>query len=90
VALLRETLTFPNSAVGLKIQNMNTGQLHSVAATQLTTELEPGGSRTLTRNQEDGNSNNVPAGDYAATVQGISSSSPSKNVSAQVNFEITE
>jgi hypothetical protein len=86
-----QTLTFPNSAAGLKIQNMNTGQVYSVAATQVTTELEPGASRTLTWNQEDGNGNNVPAGDYTATVQGISSSSsPSQNVSAQVSFEIIE
>ena len=78
--------------MGLKIQNMNTGQVYSVAATQVTTELEPGASRTLTWNQEDGNVNNVPAGDYTATVQGIlsSSSSSAQSVSAQVSFEITE
>ena len=92
-----QTLTFPNSAVGLKIQNMNTGQMYNVAATQVTTELEPGASRMLTWNQEDGNGNNAPAGDYTATVQGISSSSSSssaqsssQSVSAQVSFEITE
>ena len=85
-----QTLTFPNSAVGLKIQNMNTGQVYSVTATQVTTELESGASRMLTWNQEDGNGNNVPAGDYSATVQGILSSSSSQSVSAQVSFEITE
>lgn len=91
-----QTLTFPNSAVGLKIQNMNTGQMYNVAATQVTTELEPGASRMLTWNQEDGNGNNAPAGDYTATVQGILSSSSSsaqsssQSVSAQVSFEITE
>src|ERR671919_1071104 len=37
-----ETLTFPNSAMDLKIQNMNTGQMYSVVAAQVTTELEPG------------------------------------------------
>lgn len=84
-----QTLTFPNSAVGLKIQNMNTGQVYSVTATQVTTELEPGASRMLTWNQEDGNGNDVPAGDYTATVQSIFSSS-AQSVSAQVNFEITE
>ncbi|MDQ3852594.1 MAG: hypothetical protein M3299_07150 [Thermoproteota archaeon] len=84
-----QTLTFPNSAVGLKIQNMNTGQVYSVAATQVKSELEPGESRMLTWNQERGNGNNVPAGDYTATVQGILSSS-AQSVSAQVNFEITE
>ena len=86
-----ETLTFPNSAVGLKIQNTNTGQMYSVVAAQVTTELEPGASRMLTWNQEDGNGNNVPAGDYTATAQGIlSSSSSAQSVSAQVSFEITE
>jgi uncharacterized cupredoxin-like copper-binding protein len=84
-----ETLTFPNSAMDLKIQNMNTGQMYSVVAAQVTTELEPGASRMLTWNQEDGNGNNVPAGDYTATVQGILSSS-AQSVSAQVSFEITE
>ncbi len=64
--------------------------MYSVAAAQVTTELEPGASRTLTWNQEDGNGNNVPAGDYIATVQGISSSPSTQSVSAQVNFEITE
>ena len=85
-----ETLTFPNSAMDLKIQNMNTGQMYSVVAAQVTTELEPGASRMLTWNQEDGNGNNVPAGDYTATVQGILSSSSAQSVSAQVSFEITE
>src|SRR5829696_4893619 len=86
-----ETLTFPNSALGLKIQNTNTGQMYSIVAAQVTTELEPGASRMLTWNQEDGNGNNVPAGDYTATAQGIlSSSSSAQSVSAQVSFEITE
>src|SRR5918999_977390 len=52
-------------------------------------ELVPGASKTLTWNQQDDNGNNVPTGDYTATVQTISSSS-SQSVSAQVNFEITE
>ena len=87
-----ETLTFPNSAMDLKIQNMNTGQMYSVVAAQVTTELEPEASRMLTWNQEDGNGNgnNVPAGDYTATVQGILSFSSAQSVSAQVSFEITE
>ena len=83
-----ETLTFPDSAGGLKIQNMNTGQMYNVVAAQVTTELEPGASRTITWNQENGN--NVPTGDYTATVQTISSSASAQSVSAQVSFEITE
>jgi flagellar hook assembly protein FlgD len=86
------TLTFPNSAEGLKIQNMNTGQIYNVAAAQVMTELGQGASRMITWNQEDGNGNNVPTGDYTATVQAtsLSSSSAQSTSSSQVSFEITE
>jgi flagellar hook assembly protein FlgD len=71
---------------------MNTGQMYNVVAAQVTTELEPGASRTITWNQEDGNGNNVPTGDYTATVQAtsLSSSSAQSTSSSQVSFEITE
>lgn len=84
-----ETLTFSDSALGLKFQNTNTGQIYGVATAKVMTELIPGASKTITWNQQDGSGNNVPAGDYTATVQTISSSSSSQSVSAQVNFEIT-
>src|SRR5215218_126132 len=86
------TLNFPNSAEGLKIQNMNTGQIYNVVAAQVITELGPGASRMITWNQEDGNGNNVPTGDYTATVQAtsLSSSSAQSTSSSQVSFEITE
>jgi flagellar hook assembly protein FlgD len=88
-----EMLTFPDSALGLEIQNINTGQTYNVAAAQVITELEPGASRTITWNQEDGNGNNVPTGNYTATVQQQtmpSSSSSAQKVLAQVSFEIRE
>ena len=84
------TLTFPNSAAGLKIQNMNMGQIYNVAAAQVMTELGPGASRMITWNQEDGNGNNVPTGDYTATIQTTLSSSSAQSTSSQVSFEITE
>ena len=85
-----ETLTFSDSALGLKFQNTNTGQMYGVATAKVITELIRGASKTLTWNQQDGSGNNVPAGDYTATVQTISSSSSSsQSISAQVNFEIT-
>jgi hypothetical protein len=79
------TLDFPDSALGLKIQNTNTGQIYSVTAAQVITELQPGTSKTITWNQESGNGSNVPAGGYTATV--TSSSSPQRP-SAQASFEI--
>ncbi|HJU33894.1 MAG TPA: hypothetical protein VJ695_02105 [Nitrososphaera sp.] len=85
-----ETLTFPDSALGLRFQNLNTGQTYGVATAKVITELELGASKILTWNQQDDNGNNVPAGDYSATVQTVSPpSSSSQSVSAQVNFEIT-
>ena len=84
-----ETLTFSDSALGLKFQNTDTGQIYGVVTAKVITELIRGASKTITWNQQDGSGNNVPAGDYTATVQTISSSSSSQSVSAQVNFEIT-
>jgi flagellar hook assembly protein FlgD len=87
----KEVLTFSDSALGLQIQNTNTGQTYHVVAAQMLTELEPEASKTITWNQEDGNGNNVPAGGYTAAVQQQimnSSSSSSQNVSAQVSFQI--
>jgi flagellar hook assembly protein FlgD len=88
-----EMLTFSNSALGLEIQNINTGHTYNVAAAQVITELEPGTSRTITWNQEDGNGNNVPTGSYTATVQQQQQAMPppsssAQSVSAQVSFEI--
>jgi flagellar hook assembly protein FlgD len=89
----KEVLTFSDSALGLQIQNTNTGQTYHVIAAQVLTDLQPEASKTITWNQEDGNGNNVPAGGYTATVQqqvmpSSSSSSSSQNVSAQVSFQI--
>ena len=89
----KEVLTFSDSALGLQIQNTNTGQTYHIVAAQVLTELEPEASKTITWNQEDGNGNNVPAGDYTAAVQqqimnSSSSSLSSQNVSAQVSFQI--
>jgi hypothetical protein len=87
----KQTLTFSDSALGLQIQNTNTGQTYRVTAAQMLTELEPTTIKTITWNQEDANGNNVPPGSYTATVQTQTtspSSSSSQSVSAQVGFEI--
>lgn len=85
-----QTLTFSDSALGLRIQNTNTGQTYRVAAAQVLTELEPAATKTITWNQEDANGNNVTTGRYTAMVQQqiMSPSSSSQSVSAQVGFEI--
>jgi len=85
-----QILAFSNSALGIQIQNTNTGQTYRIAAAQVLTELEPAATKTITWNQEDANGNNVPTGRYTATVQQqiMSPSSSAQSVSAQVGFEI--
>jgi hypothetical protein len=73
------TLTFPDSALGLEIENVDTGQKYSVISAQVITELPAGQSKEITWDDD------APAGDYAATVY----TTPEDNVSAQVRFAIT-
>jgi hypothetical protein len=68
-----ETLAFPDSALGLEIQNTNTGVEYGAPAAQVITELEPDDS--------------AGPGDYSATVH--TTPSNSGIITAQVNFEIT-
>jgi uncharacterized membrane protein len=74
-----QTLTFPDSALGLEIQNIASGQKYSIAAAQVITELLPDESKRLTWDED------APAGDYTATVQ----TTGEQNTSAQVSFKIT-
>jgi len=75
-----ETLRFPDSSLGLQIENMNTGDKYSIISAQVITELGEGQSKMMTWNQETG----VKPGDYAAMVHTTSE----KNISAQVGFQI--
>jgi hypothetical protein len=72
-----ETLSFPDSALGLEIQNADTGAKYQVATAQVITELGEGQSKVITWKQE----GNKP-GNYVAIIHTTS------NVSGQVNFEI--
>jgi hypothetical protein len=73
------TLTFPDSSLGLEIENVNNAQEYRVPSAQVVTELESGESKTITWDQD------APAGDYTATVKTTSDQS----ISAQVSFKIT-
>lgn len=75
-----ETLRFPDSSLGLQIENVNTGDRYSVIAAQVITELGEGQSKTITWNQEAG----IKPGDYTATVH----TTPEHSTSAQVGFQI--
>ena len=77
-----ETLVLPYSALGLEIQNTNTGVEYGAPAAQVITELEPEQSKEITW-QDD----SAGPGDYSATVHTMSSNSGI--ITAQVNLEIT-
>lgn len=74
-----QTLTFPDSALGLEIQHVDSGQRYSVAAAQVITDLPPDESKEITWDED------APAGDYTATVH----TTAEQNVSAQISFKIT-
>jgi uncharacterized membrane protein len=73
------TLTFPDSALGLEIEHVDSSQKYSVISAQVITELSPGQSKEITWDDD------APAGDYTATVH----TTPEDNVSAQTSFKIT-
>ena len=74
-----ESLTFPDAALGLQVQNTDTDREYSVMAAQVVTELDLGESTTITWPDE-----SAPPGDYVASVRS------SDGATAQVSFEITE
>lgn len=74
-----EKLSFPDSALGLEIQNVDTGEKYSMAAAQVITELDEGQSKVITWSQE-----GSKLGSYTATVHTTSD----EGISAQVSFEI--
>ena len=74
-----EKKTFPDAALGLQVQNTDTGTSYSVLAAQVITDLDPGESKTITW-QDD----SAPAGNYVASVH------TSNGDSAQVTFELRE
>lgn len=73
-------MEFSDSALGLEIENADTGQKYSVPASQVITELEPGRSKAITWSTDD-----AATGDYVATVR---TAPPNEGISAQVGFEI--
>jgi uncharacterized membrane protein len=73
-----KTLTFPDSALGLEIENVVSGQKYSVMSAQVITELNPGASKEIVWAED------APTGDYKETVHTTSD----QNVSAQASFKI--
>ena len=63
-----EQLTFPNSALGLKIKNLATNELYPILSSQVITILGPGDSKSLQWDQIGIDGNQAPSGNYSASV----------------------
>lgn len=72
-----ETRTFPNAALGLHVENVNTGQSYDPISAQVLTDLGAGESKTITWEDD-----SAPAGKYVASVRTTDGSS------AKVTFEL--
>jgi hypothetical protein len=63
-----EQLTFPNSALGLKIKNLASNELYPILSSQVITILGPGDSKSLQWDQVGIDGNQAPSGNYSASV----------------------
>ncbi|MEW6603987.1 MAG: hypothetical protein AB1351_04780 [Thermoproteota archaeon] len=75
-----QILTFPDAALGMQIENVQTGKKFSVTAAQVITELRPDESKTITWDED------ARAGDYTATIH----TTADQGITAQVSFKIIE
>lgn len=61
-------LTFPNSALGIDIRNLQTNETYPIFSAQVITTLNPNDSRSVIWDQTGSNGTQVPLGDYIASV----------------------
>jgi hypothetical protein len=68
---LRLPLEFPDSLLGLNIENAKTGQKAGLVAAQVISELKPLESKTFLWDQKDTNANQVEPGIYKAQTSSL-------------------
>jgi hypothetical protein len=73
-----QELTFSNSALGLTIRNALTNETYPIFSAQVITTLGPGDSKSVTWDQIGGDGQQVPKGDYVASLG--NEESPTENV----------
>jgi uncharacterized cupredoxin-like copper-binding protein len=64
-------LEFPDSLLGLNIENVKTGQKAGLLAAQVISELKPNESKTFQWDQKDTNANQAEPGIYKAEISSI-------------------
>ena len=87
---LRLPLEFPDSLLGLNIENVKTGQKAGLFAAQVISELKPMESKTFQWDQKDTNANQIGPGIYKAQTSSVrnSTSNNSQLVTANTTFTI--
>lgn len=63
-----EPVTFPNSVLGLNIQNAQTHEKYPIFSAQVITTLDSGGQKSLRWDQKDSSGQNVKGGNFIAFV----------------------
>lgn len=77
-----EPLTFPNAALGLRIENSKTHEKYPLLSAQVITTLDSGGKKSVNWDQTDSSGKNVQAGNYTA-------STSTGSLNANVTFAIS-
>jgi hypothetical protein len=77
-----ETLTFPDAALGLRIENLDTGETYGVIAVEVLTSIGPGESRQIEWQETE----TVGDGDYLASITAAEGST--QTISAEARFRI--
>jgi len=77
-----EPLTFPNAALGLRIENSKTHEEYPLLTAQVITTLDSGGKKSVNWDQIDSSGKNVRPGNYTATTS-------TGSLNANVTFAIS-
>ena len=77
-----EPLTFPNAALGLRIENTKTHEEYPLLTAQVITTLDSGGKKSVNWDQTDSSGKNVRPGNYTATTS-------TGSLNANVTFAIS-
>jgi hypothetical protein len=86
---LRFPLAFPDSLLGLNIENVKTGQKAGLLAAQVISELKPMESKTFQWDQKDTNANQVKSGIYKAQISSVRNNTSNNTQLSTANTTFT-
>jgi hypothetical protein len=86
---LRFPLVFPDSLLGLNIENVKTGQKAGLLAAQVISELKAMESKTFQWDQKDTNANQVKPGIYKAQISSVRNNTSNNTQLSTANTTFT-